>query len=60
MSKNSILKSGFILPLVAAWSSLKIMFTMRPKSNNNLNTNKLFKYNDDMYTGEKIRKLLNE
>ena len=60
MNKNSILKSGFILPLAAAGSALKIMFTMRPKSNSNLNTNKLFKYNDDIYTGEEIRKLLNE
>ena len=60
MNKNSILKSGFILPLVVAGSSLKIMFTVRPKSNNNLNTNKLFKYDGEMYTGEEIRKLLNE
>lgn len=43
-----------------AGSALKIMFTTRPKSNSNLNTNKLFKYNDDMHTGEEIRKLLNE
>lgn len=46
--------------LAAAGSALKIMFTMRPKSNSNLNTNKLFKYNGEMYTGEEIRKLLNE
>ena len=45
MNKNSILKSGFILPLAVAGSALKIMFTMRPKSNSNLNTHKLFKYN---------------
>ena len=60
MNKNSILKSWFILPLAVAGSALKIMFTMRPKSNSNLNTHKLFKYNGEMYTGEEIRKLLNE
>lgn len=55
MNKNSILKSGFILPFVLPISLISMQ--IKP---NILNKNKLFKYNDDMYTGEEIRKLLNE
>ena len=58
MNKNFILKSGFILPVILPISliSMQIKFNV-------LSTDKLFKlqqYNDDMYTGEEIRKLLNE
>ena len=58
MNKNFILKSGFILPVILPIS----LISMQIKSNV-LSTDKLFKlqqYNDDMYTGEEIRKLLNE
>lgn len=55
MNKNFILKSGFILPFVLPISLIWIQI-----KSNILNTNKLFKYNDDIYTGKEIRKLLNE
>ena len=58
MNKNFILKSGFILPVILPIS----LISMQIKSNV-LSTDKLFKlqqYNDDMYTVEEIRKLLNE
>lgn len=55
MNKNFILKSGFILPFVLLISLISMQ--IKP---NILNTNKLFKYNGEMYTGKEIRKLLNE
>lgn len=55
MNKNSILKSGFILPFVLPISLISMQ--IKP---NVLSTDKLFKYNDDIYTGKEIKKLLNE
>ena len=49
------MNKNFILPFV-----LPISLTSMQIKPNILNTNKLFKYNGEMYTGEEIRKLLNE
>ncbi len=46
--------------LAAAASALKIIFTMRAKQNQKLETKKLFKYKNKMYNNEEIRKLFNE
>ncbi|MEX1815985.1 putative cysteine peptidase [Metamycoplasma hominis] len=46
--------------LAASGSPLKIIFTMRPKANQNLVTKKLFNYKNNMHTGEEMRKLINE
>lgn len=55
MNKKFYFKSGFILPFVLPISLISMQ--IKP---NILNKNKLFKYNDDIYTGEEIIKLLNE
>lgn len=46
--------------LASSASPLKLIFTIKPKINQNLETKKLFKYKDKMYNAEEIRRLLNE
>ncbi|MCF1354696.1 C39 family peptidase [Mycoplasma hominis] len=46
--------------LAASGSPSKIIFTMKPKANQELATKKLFNYKNTMYTGDEMEKFVNE